>query len=140
MRAVADRYPHFAHKKEEQQEEDKRLFYVAISRAMKRLVVSGAQSQQQQFTPYLRSILHRFTLRFVLWKYLIEIGAHEMRISEAGNIKRQYVQIDRVFESAQMKDQFGLKRIISNLGSNVELLENVDKFMLKQGITSSIKS
>ena len=140
MRAVADRYPHFAHKKEEQQEEDKRLFYVAISRAMKRLVVSGAQSQQQQFTPYLRSILHRFTLRFVLWKYLIEIGAHEMRISEAGNIKRQYDQIDRVFESAQIKDQFGLKRIISNLGSNVELLENVDKFMLKQGITSSIKS
>ena len=136
MRAVDQRYPHFAHVTYEQQEEDKRLFYVAISRAMKRLVVSG--SSTQQFTPYLRSILHRFTLRSIIGRYLIEIGSSEMRISENGITKRRYTHIDRIFNPSNIKDQFALKQQVGWLGSQIELLENVDKFMLKYGIIPSV--
>ena len=136
MRAVDQRYPHFAHVTYEQQEEDKRLFYVAISRAMKRLVVSG--SSAQQFTPYLDSILHRFTVRSIIGRYLIEIGSSEMRISENGITKRRYKHIDRIFKSSNIKDQLALKQQVGWLGSQIELLENVDQFMLMYGIIPSV--
>ncbi len=68
LRSVEGRYPHFAHKTNEQREEDKRLFYVAISRAMKRLVISGADDYNTGLTPYVKHIINHFLVRFELYK------------------------------------------------------------------------
>lgn len=68
LRSVEGRYPHFAHRTYDQQEEDKRLFYVAISRAMKRLVISGVDGIKDNFTPYVNKINRNFLVRFELYK------------------------------------------------------------------------
>ncbi len=52
MKADVGRYPHFAHAEEEEQEEDKRLFYVAISRARHKLIISHSE----QRTPFIEKI------------------------------------------------------------------------------------
>lgn len=67
MRAVQDRYPSFAHKTAAEQDEDKRLFYVALSRAKKRLVVSTSDSPNV-ITPYIAPIVRHFCVRFVFWQ------------------------------------------------------------------------
>lgn len=132
MRAVNERYPHFAHKTLLQQEEDKRLFYVAISRAMKRLIVSGSSSQK--FTPFLKPIIHRFTLRFTHGRYLIEIGSNELRITENGILRRKYKHLDRVYDTMNIKDQFALKENLCWLGSSIDFNEKVDRFMRRYNI------
>lgn len=82
MRAVSGRYPHFSHSEPEQQDEDRRLFYVAISRAMKRLIVSAGE---ESITPYLSSVINRFCVRFELYRYMqtvlfVEITSDTLRI------------------------------------------------------------
>ena len=61
-----------------------------------------------------------------------------MRISENGITKRRYTPTDRIFNPSNIKDQFALKQQVGWLGSQIELLENVDKFMLKYGIIPSV--
>lgn len=148
MRAVQGRYPHFAHADVERQEEDKRLFYVAISRAMKRLVVSGAHkgthneieasflfewNNNKKITPFLYPIVHRFTLRTLYNEYLLEIGTHELRIFQNKSLKRKYKNIDKLYP-IYYSNQFTLADKIKALGSPIELIEKVDKLMQTHGI------
>lgn len=112
MRATTGRYPHFAHIKPEQKEEDKRLFYVAVSRAMRRLIVSSGDMKflnyysedAQSITPYLSSIIHRFCIRFELYRYLntrlfVELTSTGIRIrsEQNGKVKAvEFSQMDRI--------------------------------------------
>lgn len=106
MRATMGRYPHFAHKSPEQKEEDKRLLYVAISRAKRRLIVSSGDMNvdSSDITPYLASTIHRFCVRFDLYKYMntrlfVEITSNSLRIrSEQNGIVRtvEFQETDRI--------------------------------------------
>ena len=126
MRSVDGRYPHFAYKTLEQQEESKRLFYVAISRARKRLVVSG--SSADTLTPYIRTILHLFTLRsHISNNFFIEIGWNELKLSYKGQLIRHYKNISPIFDSPDIKDQFGLRRVISQSGIHIDLPDKIDE-------------
>ena len=144
MRAVYGRYPHFAHTTYEQQEEDKRLFYVAISRAMKRLIVSGTSSDNS-FTPYLRSILHRFTLRSdIFGRYFTEISYDEIRVSEISydeirvsernELIRWYKGLSRLFENSKIKNQFELKRYLTEHSSSSDFIDKLDSLVSKYSI------
>jgi len=136
MKAVNGRYPHFAHTTPEQQEEDKRLFYVAISRAMKRLIVSGS-SIEEGFTPYLSSVISRFTIRTRLYgRYLVEVGRDEMRISEYGSLIRRYRNLGKVYSHSDMNNQEKLLNSIRSKVNSAELPEIVDSMMAKYGVYS----
>ena len=161
MRAIDGRYPHFAHKTAEKQEEDKRLFYVAISRAMKRLIVSGVSSN---FTQFIKPILHHFTLRFILFhnyetKILVEIGYDMLRLiktNKSGRIVRDYKisciydkdrtndqstpsnlrGIQRIlYEQERIHNQFDLKRILQMYGYRADAMDVIDKTLLQYGAT-----
>lgn len=135
MRAVNGRYPHFAHRRPEQQEEDKRLFYVGISRAMKRLIVSG--SSMKGFTPYLESIIDRFTIRFIFYRYLVEIGSDEMHITDRGRLIRKYKNLSKVYSSSDIRDQRALQNIIRFRAHSSDLPEITDRLLSKYGVYSS---
>ena len=136
MRAVNERYPHFAHRKLEQQEEDKRLFYVAISRAMKRLIVSG--SSRKGFTPYLESIIDKFTIRYNFYnRYLIEIGSDEMRITDKGKLIRQYKNLSKVYSPSNIRDQRALQDLLRYRSNSLELPEISDRLLSKYGVFPS---
>lgn len=136
MRAVDERYPHFAHRRPEQQEEDKRLFYVAISRAMKRLIVSG--SSMKGFTPYLESIIDRFTIRYNLYnRYLIEIGSDEMRIIDKGKLIRQYKNLGKVYSPSKIRDQRALQDLLCHRSNPLELPEITDRLLSQYGVFPS---
>lgn len=136
MRAVDGRFPHFAHETYEQQEEDKRLFYVAISRAMKRLIISGSM-HPNPFTPFVRTIIDRFTLRFVRdfenSSFLIEIAKNEMRVFQNGILIRKYTNISGTF------NQFDLmSRIKTGLHSS-DFIEEVDNIIMQLADAEIIK-
>ncbi len=133
MRSVVGRYPHFAHKTDEQREEDKRLFYVAISRAMKRLVVSGFSDPDNSLTPYIMPILHHFTLRSQFGRYLLEIGYDELCITGGGE-KRVYKGLKKIFEEEKIRDQFELRSLLTHNRNKLDLIENADFLMSKYGI------
>jgi DNA helicase-2/ATP-dependent DNA helicase PcrA len=136
MRAVKDRYPHFAHIRPDRQEEDKRLFYVAISRAMKRLIVSGSSSTG--FTPFLKSIIDRFTIRFILYnRYLVEIGSDEMRITDQGRLVRKYKNLSKVYSPSDIRDQRALQNILRYKSNSLDLPENTDRLLSKYGVYPS---
>lgn len=136
MRAVKERYPHFAHTRPDQQEEDKRLFYVAISRAMKRLIVSGSSSKG--FTPYLKSIIDRFTIRFILYnRYLVEIGSDEMRITDKGRLIRKYKNLSKVYSSSDIRDQRALQNVLRYKSNSLDLPEITDSLLSKYGVYPS---
>lgn len=125
MRSVEGRYPHFAYITDEQKEESKRLFYVAISRAMQRLIVSGSSSAS--FTPYINNIIHRFTLRTVLSNnYFVEIGWNELRLYNSKGLIRQYKNISRIYESSNIRNQFELKKCLLAYGCHCDLPEILD--------------
>lgn len=116
MRSIEGRYPHFAHYTTEEKEEDKRLFYVAISRAMKRLIISGVAGK---ITPFIDSILQYFTLRFVLSdsngiKVLGEIGIKQLRIIKTSqdNVQTRDYDISRMYDNSAIANQFAVKEII----------------------------
>lgn len=133
MRAVDSRYPSFAHRTNEEREEDKRLFYVAISRAMKRLIVSGSTAPNK-FTPYVRTILNRFTLRFVrdfnYDTYLFEISVNEMRVLKEGRLIRKYTDISNIYNE-NCRTQFDLRsRIFLELHSS-DIIEGLDRMIMQ---------
>ena len=163
MRAIDGRYPHFAHKTAEKQEEDKRLFYVAISRAMKRLIVSGVSSN---FTQFIKPILHHFTLRFILFhnyetKILVEIGYDMLRLiktNKSGRIVRDYKisciydkdrtndqstpsnlrGIQRIlYEQERIHNQFDLKRILQMYSHRADAIDVIDEILLQYGASRS---
>lgn len=136
MRAVNGRYPHFAHKQLAQQKEDKRLFYVAISRAMKRLIVSG--SSAKGFTPYLKSIIDKFTIRFILYnRYLIEIGGDEMHITDRGKLIRLYKNLSKVYSPSDIRDQRALQNVIRYQVNSLDLPEITDRILSNYGVFPS---
>lgn len=137
MHAVNDRYPHFAHSSIDQQEEDKRLFYVAISRAKKRLIVSGS-SIEKGFTPFINSIAHRFTLRFAAGRFLIEIGNEMLRVIENGIIIRQYHNLERIYYSQTIQNQFDLQKRLRWMGVSSNTLDKVDALMHSFGLQHTI--
>lgn len=57
--AVDGTYPFFSHKNDEEKQEDKRLFYVAMSRAKKRLLISYCNKfkyYRKELTPFMATI------------------------------------------------------------------------------------
>jgi DNA helicase-2/ATP-dependent DNA helicase PcrA len=57
--AVDGTYPFFSHKNDEEKQEDKRLFYVAMSRAKKRLLISYCNRFKyfrKELTPFMATI------------------------------------------------------------------------------------
>ena len=142
MRASDGRYPHFAHKTLDKQDEDKRLFYVAISRAMKRLIVSG---QSSNFTSFILPILHNFTLRFILFhsygsNILVEIGYDKLRITEIsknGRKVKDYYNLSKVYGNDNICNQFDLKDIIQMYSHRADAFESVDRLLMKYGVYGS---
>ena len=92
LRATKGRYPHFYSANDE---ESKRLFYVAISRAKKRLIVSG---DIMLITSFIESTANHFLVRFERQasnkKLLIEISATTLTSiytqDEKNKIVREY--------------------------------------------------
>ena len=141
LRCNDGRYPHFAHDTEEQKEEDKRLFYVGISRAMKRLVVSGYQRTSYNdittITPFIKPIIHHFTLRTEISnsngvRVVVEIG-HELlrvnrivQISEQKSIQRKDYNISRVYDNGAIKNQFDVKRLLSSRFTRADVFGSID--------------
>jgi DNA helicase-2/ATP-dependent DNA helicase PcrA len=135
LRSIDGRYPHFAYITDEQKDESKRLFYVAISRARKRLIVSG--SSASTFTPYIRTILHRFTLRSRLSdKYFIEISSSELKLYFNKVLIRHYLNIHCVYNYETIRNQFDLKKFVASFGCNVELPDKLDSFFRQRSIFS----
>lgn len=61
--AVDGTYPHFKHEEEKEKQEDRRVFYVAMSRAKKRLVISFHRwfySKERHLTPFMDCVIDRF--------------------------------------------------------------------------------
>ena len=141
MRAVSGRYPHFAHTTMNKQEEDKRLFYVAISRAMKRLVVSGGLNAT--ITPYMHNILHHFCLRFILYenngtRILVEIWNNRIRIKYYQNkvlkYTKDYNDIESVYSLNGISNQFDLMHIIQCYCKGSDVFESVDRILRERGV------
>lgn len=146
MRAVTGRYPHFAHKTYSQKEEDKRLFYVAISRAMKRLIVSGFscivnagnERQRIDFTPFINPILQHFTLRFELSNYMdnrviAEIGSDTLRIVTTNQGSKQY-NIRSIYYNTSIRNQIDLMNLLKNHVHHYDIFGSVKSCLAKYRI------
>ena len=146
MRAITGRYPHFAHETYYQQEEDKRLFYVAISRAMKRLIVSGYSCSVQKgdeiewiyFTPFINPILHHFTVRFELSNYMdnrviAEIGVSTLKIVSSKIGSRQY-DISGIYLNSIIRNQLDLKYRIEQNYNHSDVFGSIESCLSKYGI------
>lgn len=140
MRSIVGRYPHFAHDTAEKKEEDKRLFYVAISRAMKRLIVSGVEDK---FTPYLYSILHNFTLRSGFFdgygnRVIAEIGYDYLRLRKNCNGKvmvRDYDSISNAYKyNGSINNQFDILNVIKDEAYKSDAFDSTDKVLSKFNI------
>ena len=137
LRCIDGRYPHFAHDTEEQKEEDKRLFYVGISRAMKRLVVSGYQQTSYNdittITPFIKSIIHHFTLRTEISasngiRVVVEIGRELLRVNRIvqNTLQRKDYNISNVYESGAIKNQFDIKRLIVSHFTRADIFGSIE--------------
>ncbi len=117
MRAITGRYPHFSNQTIDKESEDKRLFYVGISRAMKRLIVSGVSCF---ITPFIIPIIHNFTFRFELVKIdgvrvIVEIGSKKLRVKTV--VETVDYNIENVYNNS-IRNQLELKKIIADCYSN----------------------
>ncbi|MCQ2147254.1 MAG: UvrD-helicase domain-containing protein [Bacteroidales bacterium] len=143
LRSVDGRYPHFAHKEPQQKEEDKRLFYVAISRAMKRLVVSGADNQVMAFTPFMKPIMHHFLLRVQLptsqySKILAEISSHSLVLKIEDHQKNRYIMEYGPLDDYYIKNGFDQKDLADTLESlchGINDLDEIDKYMQDNNVS-----
>lgn len=130
------RFPHFAHETFSEKEEDKRLFYVAISRAMKRLIVST--SPRPCVSPFLGEILHNFTVRKFIRnsfsKVLVECSFDKLRVIKRSPNKqleaREY-NIQNVFSS--IKNQLELISLLQQQTYPCEVFEGVERIVIKYG-------
>ena len=137
LRCNDGRYPHFAHDTEEEKEEDKRLFYVGISRAMKRLVVSGYQktsfNNRTTITPFIKSILHHFTLRTEISssngvRIVVEISHELLRVNRIiqKTVQRKDYNISRVYDNGAIKNQFDIKRLIASRFTRADVFGSIE--------------
>ena len=141
LRCNDGRYPHFAYDTKEQKEEDKRLFYVGISRAMKKLVVSGYQktsfNDNTTITPFIKPILHHFTLRTELSnsngiRVLIEISRELLRVnrivqnSVQRSVQRMDYNISNVYDNGAIKNQFDLKKLIASHFTRADVFGSIE--------------
>jgi len=139
MRAVSGRYPHFAHTEEKEQEEDKRMFYVAISRAMKKLIVSTGD---YTITPFLSSIINHFCIRFELFRYMqtvvfAEITAESLRIGRERSCVRETYDFSptrRIVLVLGCGSLLGLRRVLLNDYAQPECLEMLTSKLNGQGV------
>ena len=137
LRCNDGRYPHFAHYTEEQKEEDKRLFYVGISRAMKRLVVSGytrtSFNDRTTITPFIKSIIHHFTLRTEISdsngiRVVVEIGHELLRVNRIvqKSVQRKDYNISHVYDNGVIKNQFDLKKVIASRFTRADVFGSIE--------------
>jgi DNA helicase-2/ATP-dependent DNA helicase PcrA len=137
LRCIDGRYPHFAHNTREQKEEDKRLFYVGISRAMKRLVVSGYQKTSfndiTTITPFIKSIIHHFTLRTEISnsngiRVVLEIGSELLMVNRIvqKTIQRKDYDISHVYDNGAIKNQFDIKRLILSHFTRADVFGSIE--------------
>ena len=137
LRCIDGRYPHFAHNTREQKEEDKRLFYVGISRAMKRLVVSGYQKTSfndiTTITPFIKPIIHHFTLRTEISnsngiRVVLEIGSELLRVNRIvqKTIQRKDYDISHVYDNGAIKNQFDIKRLILSHFTRADVFGSIE--------------
>ena len=144
LRSVVGRYPHFAHKTKAQKEEDKRLFYVAISRAMKRLVVSGAEGDGVSITPFLNRIARRFLVRLELYKsektrILVEVSDDSVMVKlsrdEGRSSVKEYGPLYSYFATNNSNNLLLAEKLkLYCYGPNA--MEEVDNFMSQNNIHS----
>lgn len=131
LRCNDGRYPHYAHNTEEQKEENKRLFYVGISRAMKRLVVS---CDVTTITPFIESIIHHFTLRSEISdsindiRVVVEIGHELLRVKKIvqNSVQRKDYNISCVYDNGEIKNQFELKKFIESRFTRADVFGSIE--------------
>lgn len=141
LRAVNNRYPSFAHPRDEEQDEDKRLFYVAISRAMKRLIISGHEDPNY-FTPFMDNVMKPFCLRSELYasdqtRILAEITYDTIRIKttrDGSTYSSQYGPISQLFDYGTYKNQLDLLNTIKIHCYNIQAEECLKNFLSKYNI------
>jgi DNA helicase-2/ATP-dependent DNA helicase PcrA len=142
LRAVNNRYPSFAHRKEDEQDEDKRLFYVAISRAMKRLIISGYEGSQNSFTPFIDKIMKPFCLRSELYasdktRILVEITYDTIRIKttiDGITHMTQFHPINRLFDYGTYRNQIDLLEAIKSRCCNIHAEDSLKNFLYTYSI------
>ena len=74
MRAAEGRYPSFAARTKEMVDEGRRLLYVGLSRAMRRLVITSATEDGAGYTPFIEKVQSHFCIRFELKDATITSG------------------------------------------------------------------
>ena len=142
LRAVNNRYPSFAHQNDDEQDEDKRLFYVGISRAMKRLIISGHNGVQNSFTPFMDKVMKPFCLRSELFSsdrtsILAEITYDIIRIKttrDGMTYTSQYGPINRLFDYGTYRNQIDLLEAIKSHCNNIHAEDSLKKFLSTYGI------
>ena len=138
MRAVSGRYPHFAHALTAQQDEDKRLFYVAMSRAKKRLIVTGVSSDETEITPYIVPVVAHFCIRFVLYesigtKILAELYGPTLTIRDACGsqdvLARFTVDMDKLRRSYGISDRLEFRNFLMQRCCNGDVVDSITAIM-----------
>ena len=74
MRAAEGRYPSFAARTPEMVDEGRRLLYVGLSRAMRRLVITAGTEDGTGYTPFMEKVQSHFCIRFELKEATITSG------------------------------------------------------------------
>lgn len=152
MRTVTDRYPSFAHKTPEEQDEDKRLLYVAMSRAKKRLIVSGADSfhmfqdsSSPVLSPYIEPIVKHFCVRFQLYANSeLVINAEIFRgnlclISNGKNVKKcyEFSSLQPLYTDKQnLQNPLALRAFLINNFCDSNAYQKLSQYLEKYGISS----
>ena len=147
MRAVEGRYPHFSHHREEEKMEDRRLFYVAISRSMKRLIISGADTGRipvETMTPFLSRVAGHFLVRRELYaspltgkRILSEVSGEYLTVKfyDGGALKSEtcYGPLTGYF-AERGSNPLDLSRGLRRNCSGSDALDRVDRMMRYLGI------
>ena len=113
------------------------MFYVGISRAMKRLVVSGYQktsfNNRTTITPFIKSILHHFTLKTEISssngvRIVVEISHELLRVNRIiqKTVQRKDYNISRVYDNEAIKNQFDIKRLIASRFTRADVFGSIE--------------
>ena len=86
-----------------------------------------ARRSDEELTPFIYPILHRFTLRFLFHDYLIEISNEEMRVIHNNSIVRRYNRINNMHKNAI--NQLTLRRYIMQQWGQTPFLDAVDRLL-----------
>ena len=145
MKAHSGNYPASYHKYSKQQiEEDKRLFYVAISRAMKRLIVTyGKKYYSDTATPFITNVLRHFTVRgmFVCGSYAqarvkVSITEDTLSITYEQDERKSSYEYGPLFPYFAKKsgNQMDLFNELKDICRQSDPVEKINKLMMSYGI------